>query len=321
VNKESNLEKIDVVIPFHRVDKFLFQAIDSIESQIECHANLILIDDRENPHSSAFRAPAGSIMKKTGGVGYSKALEAGINLCQSPYVAFQDSDDISSITRLSTQLKVLKESDADIVFCRMKRINHNGRRSLVSPVAPLSSELITESLLLGSFGANSTWVIRQEKMNGFFQFSYQSLDWASALLGFPSMKVKGVNAELYKYRKHQGQMTASAEYTRTAFTEIYPLWTKLNTELELPFLSQTEAAAIAFPSFGGQWTPLVQKWVECFFAHVELKLSENPTGYEAIIGQRLIQAVINEGIKLDFIKSHKYIWKYLYSQVKVHPSG
>jgi glycosyltransferase involved in cell wall biosynthesis len=315
------LEKIDVVLPFHRVDKFLAQAIDSIQSQLDCQTNLILIDDRVNIQSPTFQAPKDAILKKTGGVGYAKALEAGLNLCESSYVAFQDSDDISSISRLSTQLKVLKESDADIVFCRMKKINPKGRFFRVSSVDPLISDLSTESLLLGSFGANSTWIIRQDKLKGFFQFSYQSLDWASALVGFPSMKVKGVDAQLYFYRKHEGQMTAKSEYNQTAFSEIYPLWAKLNAKLELPFLSQAEAAAIAFPSFGGKWTPLVQNWIECFLAQTVMKSGGNSTGYEAIIGQRMIQSILNDGIKLDFLKTQKYIWSYLYSQVKVQPSG
>ncbi len=317
----SDLESIDVVLPFHRDDNFLLQAVRSVTDQIGCKVNLILVDDRKDNAKLQFEVPKSTKIIKTNGVGYCAALKSGLDECQSKFVAFQDSDDVSSPNRLSMQLKKIIEEELDLVFCEMEAINKHGQKSRIARPTPLSANSAIEALLVGSYGADSTWLLKNEKLSGFFQFSYQSLDWATALINFPVMKIGSVEEALYLYRRHPKQMTSSSDYFLKAFDEIYPLWSNVNSHLALPRLSKEDAATIAFPPSGRKWNSEVQSWSIAFLNQISNLSRDESNRFEAILGQRAIQSIIGHGVNLEAFQTRKYIKSFFDFQTRIHPMG
>ena len=317
----SKLETIDVVLPFHRVDVYLTQAIRSIKNQVGCKVNLILVDDRYEDSILPFEFLAKSKLVRTGGVGYGMALKSGLQHCTSKYIAFQDSDDISKPNRLSLQLSKMKEENADLVYCNMRTINRFGVRTLISRPIPLSADTATEALLVGSFGADSTWLLNFENLPNFFQFSYKSLDWATALVNFASINIRSVNENLYLYRQHSNQMTSKSEYFVQAFKEIYPLWRELNSQLNLPYLNQKDAATIAFPIGGGKWNLEIQNWSTAFIDRMNTYGEDQSERFEAILGQRVLQSVIKNGVHANFFHTQRLIKHFVSYQTKIQFFG
>lgn len=317
----SDLETIDVVLPFHRDDNFLSQAVESVTNQVGCKVNLILVDDRKNDSKLQLVIPKNTKIIKTNGVGYGAALKSGLNECQSKFVAFQDSDDVSSPNRLSIQLKKIIEEELDLVFCKMVAINKNGRKSRIARPTPDSANSAIEGLLVGSFGADSTWLLKTDNVNGFFQFSYQSLDWATALIKFPTMKVGSVDEALYSYRNHSNQMTSSTDYFSKAFDEIYPLWSNVNNHVTLPPLSKEDAATIAFPPSGRKWNSEVQSWSVAFLDRITNLNKDESKSFEAILGQRVLQSMIGHGLTFEAIQTRTYIKSFLDYQTRIQPLG
>ncbi len=320
----SELETIDVVLPFHRDDSFLSQAVRSVTNQIGCKINLILVDDRKDDSKLQLEIPKNAKIIKTNGVGYNAALKTGLDECQSKFVAFQDSDDVSSPNRLSIQLKKMIQEELDLVFCEMVVINKNGRKSRIARPTPHTANSTNEALLVGAYGADSTWLLKTDNLNGFFQYSYQSLDWATALIKFPTMKVGRVEEALYSYRNHPNQMTSSADYFSKAFDEIYPLWSNVNNRVSLPPLSKEDAATIAYPPSGRKWNSEVQSWTIAFLDQIT-KLNrlnrDEPKNFEAILGQRVLQSIIGHGLTFEAIQTRKYIKSFFNYQTRIQPLG
>lgn len=315
------LEIVDVVLPFHRDDHFLSKAVESIRNQIGCTVNLILVDDRRDNSKLQLEVPRGARIIKTYGVGYRLALKTGLEQCQARYIAFQDSDDVSLPNRLSMQLRKIVDGEFDLVFCNMDRINSHGRKIRISRPTPQNANSAKEALLIGSYGADSTWLMRRETLTEFFQFSYQSVDWATALIKFPMIRVGSVTENLYLYRKHRYQMTFSSDYYLEAFNEIYPLWLNLNDSLSLPALSKEDAATISFPMMGSKWNSDVQKWTISFLDRIAPFGNHELARFEAILGQRALQSSFHNGATREVYHAKKYVKAFLDFQIKIHPSG
>lgn len=317
----SKIETIDVVLPFHRDDRFLLQAVRSIKNQNGCRVNLILVDDRKNNSKLGLELTQGAKIIKTGGVGYRAALKVGLEQCQARFVAFQDSDDVSSPNRLEKQVKKLKEGELDLVFCQMETINSYGKKTRVSRPMPLTARTAREALLIGSYGADSTWLMKADCLIDFFQFSYQSIDWATALIKFPTIRVDAVQEKLYLYRKHSNQMTAKMNYSLDAFNEVYPLWLNLNNSMGLPELREVDAATISFPPVGRKWNAEVQNWTIALLDRISFLGNHEVRMYEAMFGQRALQSCTRNGVNCEVLLAKKYIHAFLGYQIRTHPAG
>jgi hypothetical protein len=210
------------------------------------------------------------------------------------------------------------ETDADLVYCNMATLDRFGMRTFVSRPLPLSANTSREALLIGSYGADSTWLIKSEKLNNFFQYSYRSIDWATAMVNFPLMKVESVTEKLYLYRKHSNQMTSKSDYQLEAFNEIYPLWLKLNNSMNLPSLGLLDAATISFPQSGGEWSTEIQNWSVSLVSRINTLGEEESKRFEAIIGQRVFQSILRKGINTEIAKAQKYLRGFLNYQTRIH---
>jgi glycosyltransferase involved in cell wall biosynthesis len=204
--------KLDVLLPFHRNDEYLTQAINCFNKSVFKDLNLILIDDREGDTSEIKQLDTLGIqfnlIKTSGGVGYGEALKLGSKLITSPYVALMNSDDLFSPKRFRVQLESIGSSDLSI--CKMKRINDAGQSSQ-SLIKDLSTQHFDPIyLLFGAYGANATWLSTSEWwQNKVFFDSHSALDWRIALKTFNTTKIRYISEDLYSYRRHKRQVTGS----------------------------------------------------------------------------------------------------------------
>jgi len=242
----------DIILPFHRIDSYFVQAIQSLADTRGVDINVILVDDRVDKSEKIY--PYLIPLKKfqvestDGGSGYGAALKVGSKQISSKYVALMNSDDLIDPLRFQKQRIALETSD--ICFTRVKRIgpDNRNRKSLLGEIS--SSFFDPIYLLFGSYGANASWAMHAEwwKQNAFFDLQ-ECLDWRIALNSFSTSKIKFLPEDLYYYRKHPNQITAQKNLSVDRFHSLYSLWEKFASDLPIADCSQN-----IFYSFGIPWS-------------------------------------------------------------------
>ncbi len=120
-----NKQKISIIIPVYKVEKYLSKCLDSIINQTYKNLEIILIDDGspdECPKICDDYAKKDDRIKvlhlKNGGV--SNARNKGLEVASGDFVTFVDSDDHICETMYEKLLSKQQETDADLVFARFK---------------------------------------------------------------------------------------------------------------------------------------------------------------------------------------------------------
>lgn len=296
MGKESlRVASIEVIIPFHRANKYLEDSVASILNSQNIDARIILVDDRKIKNIQInFQNPRIKIFETEGGLGYRRSLLIGIANSTSDYLGFQDSDDISHPMRLYEQLNLMLKEKVDITSCLIVKMNENLTKRVIGKfnnLIPCQDYLLP--LLLGSVHANSTWIMRQEVAKDPLYLAGDEIsgDWATAFRIFKKYRIKALEKEYYFYRQHDEQMTKDVDYQRKSFLEIYKLWTRCNESYGLPILSEPEAQFVADPWNTGIFNRTVENWIDAFLRINQKIDSRNMSYYKAILGFRCIKHV------------------------------
>lgn len=124
---------IDVIIPLYNCQKFIIDAIQSVESQTIGPAKIIVVNDGSTDNSlevvNQYKSsiPIQVINKLNGGV--SSARNTGIQASTAEFIAFLDADDEWVPDKLEQQLKVFIAQPCGVigaVFSRFILIDENG---------------------------------------------------------------------------------------------------------------------------------------------------------------------------------------------------
>jgi hypothetical protein len=241
---------LDVLLPFHRIDTFFNQAIDSLSNSVGVKANFILIDDRldqqENIERLTNKLGSFQIIETSGGLGYGKALEIGSKFVKSNAVALFNSDDLVHPHRFRDQLIQLENSDISIT--RMQRIGASSQN-----IPSLAGEITSKKydpiyLSLGSYGANASWCMRTEwwEENSFFD-RLQCLDWRIALTSFGSSRISYLSKPLYFYRKHKNQVTTNIKISQIAMKPVFDSWIEFIGHRGISDVDYATFSALAIP--------------------------------------------------------------------------
>ena len=218
----ETLLKIDVLMPFHRIDDYFMEAIQSVLASTGVVVNLILLDNRKGDRPEL---KLDAFSNKLGDTGhtiqkisvshpltYSNALNTGLRNCRNKYVALMNSDDLIHPTRLYLQSKSLIESNNDISICTLQKFSE--KRNILSVLGILNLKYYSwPYLLLGSYGADASLMFQKswsDSGNKRFPESQHS-DWLFALHHYPSAQIVAIEQPLYRYRIHPNQITNSPE--------------------------------------------------------------------------------------------------------------
>jgi len=220
------MKRIDVILPFHRDDSHLRNAVNSVIESSNVNLRLILIDDRLNQDSRvSLDIGTGTSVRfahTQGGQGYGAALKVGSEFIDSEFVALMNSDDLVHQDRFRIQQDSI--AGFDLNFTSLVRQNSRGRYSKSITGDLNFGEFDSSFLFLGAYGANASWFMTREwwSENAFFD-DKAALDWRIALSSFRASKVKYLHKPLYFYKRHKLQSTSSST-TPAQFDVIYEKW-------------------------------------------------------------------------------------------------
>ena len=227
---------LEVLLPFHRVDRYFIEAIDSLNRSKGVSFRLILVDDRIDRKidiSPILKMIQNVLLVETeGGIGYGKSLELGTNEARADVIALFNSDDLICENRLYKQVRSLDK--ADISITNIQRILQNGKKIISKSGTIQTSQYGPIYLLFGSYGADASWCMRKEwwTKNAFFD-DKECLDWRIALSSFSQSKINFIPEFLYYYRKHGMQSSSETNYNNLNMNNVYMGWKNLSRELEI----------------------------------------------------------------------------------------
>ena len=125
---------VSVIIPTFNREKTIERAIKSVLNQTYQDIEVIIVDDgsKDRTYEQIKRIDSDKIRYiYQENAGASAARNTGILAAKGEYIAFQDSDDYWYPDKLEKQFNVMKEQEADIVFCKLLR--HNYEENSVLP--------------------------------------------------------------------------------------------------------------------------------------------------------------------------------------------
>lgn len=101
---------VSVIIPAYNSAAFLGEAIASVQSQGIANVELIVVDDGSTDETAAVAANYAVTYLCQTNQGPAAARNAGLEIAQGRYIAFNDADDVWVANRLSYQLEQLQKN-------------------------------------------------------------------------------------------------------------------------------------------------------------------------------------------------------------------
>lgn len=124
-------EKISVIVPIYKVEKYLSCCLDSIINQTYDPLEIILVDDG-SPDSCgkiceeyAKKDHRIKVIHKENG-GLSDARNVGLEAATGDWIVFVDSDDFIHVQMIEQLWKTSKDYDADMVWCDFVETEEDG---------------------------------------------------------------------------------------------------------------------------------------------------------------------------------------------------
>ena len=224
--------KISVIIPVYKVEEYFERCVCSLVRQTYENIEIILVDDGSPDNCPTLcdkyaeeDARIKVIHKINGGL--SDARNAGIREASGEYILFVDSDDYIDLDACEKFIQVIGDNKPDIVVGNARRIEIDGRVSLiqhkietngfmVSGKYYLKKELAIETMIMAAWLNlyNRDFI----KANG-LEFKYGILHEDEQFTPRVFLKanyVIGTNILFYNYQIREGSITKSKDLTKNA---------------------------------------------------------------------------------------------------------
>jgi|GEM_PF-3815925 len=240
---ERRNELVSVILPWHRADRLLDGAIESVKSSLNIRIQLILVDDRAEPLEDQWGSQS---HLRTYGGGYENALNSAKEFIEGDFTSLMNSDDLISPFRFRNQIDALYRDQARLSITRVIKMTARGKVKSTNNRNLRNGSLPRESLLFSSDLANSTWLADSlywhENVN--FERHGNGSDWLlAAKLSRDIENWSYLNEELYFYRQHPKQITSNRHPINPSIVQE---WSNLNIELGLPKLDGNVGARLIF---------------------------------------------------------------------------
>ena len=184
--------KVSVIVPIYKVEKYLDQCVESIINQTYSNLEIILVDDGSPDNCPkmcdewAKRDSRIKVVHKENG-GLSDARNAGMKVATGDCVSFIDSDDYVSVDFFQTLLDVMIQEKSDIVECDLVKFYED------SPI-----ENIEFSQEINTFDTEKSMSMLISE-NEFHQHVWNKLYKADVALNIPFAKDKLNEDEFWTY--------------------------------------------------------------------------------------------------------------------------
>lgn len=133
------MAEVTIVIPIYQVEQYLPACLDSILAQTFRDFKCILVDDGSKDRSGqiadeyAANHPQCFTVVHQKNMGLSGARNTGIEMADTKYIMFLDSDDVAEPDFCKLLYEAIVQSDADIAECGFTKFYPSGREIPVSP--------------------------------------------------------------------------------------------------------------------------------------------------------------------------------------------
>ena len=234
--------ELDVVLPFHVLDQYLIEAIESCISALPDQSRLILINTRSDQKEIEVRYD--SVLElNLKNADYMSALGFGIGKSDAKYIALMNSDDIVDQTRFTRQLQELKNSKKDLCVTSIEKfaISRAGATVFIPSLLGKAPQRFNEALLLlGSYRADASWCFKSSwaQQNFLFSSDQDISDWCTAMRVMRSTNTVVIDENLYLYRMHPRQITRLSRVH--ASPHFLASWEALNQKLGFAPLNRFE---------------------------------------------------------------------------------
>lgn len=229
VTEPEKHPKVSVVMPTYNRAKEIPRSIRSVLSQSFSDLELIIVDDASTDNTdeiiSKFVDSRIRYEKLTSNVGGAEARNVGIRLARAEIVAFQDSDDEWTCSKLEDALRAF-ESDADVgaVFSKFIQVWPGGCRMMPVGIYQLIESDIYTSLLWQNHVDTPTLVVKKrylEIVGGFTPEMPRYQDWDLALKLAKITKLKYLQEPTLLSYVTEGSITQNNKAHLVALELIY----------------------------------------------------------------------------------------------------
>lgn len=206
-NKTLNDPMVSVVMPAYNAERYIEEAIRSVQSQTIQDFELIVINDcsKDSTESIVRRLQKEDfrihLISNTINLGVAQSRNKGFETSKGKYVALLDSDDLWYPEKLKKQIDILESTNADLVFCSYGIINEDGKKCCNDFIVPKCATL--KIMLAKSVISCSTAIMRQEITDKYhFSNEYYHEDyvyWIKLLQD--GIVAKGTEEVLAEYRQ------------------------------------------------------------------------------------------------------------------------
>lgn len=167
--------KYTVIVPVYNAEKYLYECVSSIVSQIRVGDELIIVDDGSKDHSKeiyyafAREYPQIRVIQQEN-QGVYAARQCGIHHATGDYIIFVDADDTWTENTLSEIDRLLTESNIDMLVFNYQKMSEKGKVTLNPPVSSENmlfdntndTDFFLKIVLSGAINSLCTKVIRRE---------------------------------------------------------------------------------------------------------------------------------------------------------------
>lgn len=214
-------EKISVIVPVYKVEKYLPQCLDSLVNQTYGNLEIILVDDASPDGCGRICDEYASgderirVVHRPKNQGQASARNLGLEMATGEYVSFVDSDDWLSEDAYEKLLAGLREHGADCSVGHCVVVLDRDGELVVQKTKkkPVRCESAADAMKDVLLGASAAWnrLYRRELFEGLrFQTGRINDDEALVLRAYERMdKIVFLDADSYFYRKRPGSITTS----------------------------------------------------------------------------------------------------------------
>ncbi|WP_440553404.1 glycosyltransferase family 2 protein [Vescimonas sp.] len=234
---------VSVIMPAYNAEKYIEQAIRSVQKQTVRSWELIVVDDRSTDKTAEqIRRLAAEDMRiipvySETNHGAAESRNIALRQCRGEFVALLDADDVWHPQKLERELERARETDADLVYSSYAMIDEQGTRCFSDFIVEESTDL--QSMLNCNTIGCSTVLMKAKVLEkrpfvtDFYHEDY--VMWLSLLQA--GCKAVGVRDILVDYRVARG--SRSFNKLKSAKNR----WRVYRDYLKLPLIPSVKAMA------------------------------------------------------------------------------
>ena len=226
---------VSVIMPCFNMEKFITDAIWSVQQQTYPHWELLIVDDASTDgtvtlvEQQAQSDPRIQIISRTVHSGIAASRNQCIQQAQGQYLAFLDADDIWYPDKLETQLKLMTAQKLAFTYSSYNCIDENGQplNKTVKAAGNLSYEAFLHNTIIGCSTVMVDRMLVSEVVVPNFRTSEDTATWLDILK--QGHWAYAIDEPLVGYRIRR--RSASSNKLKAS----YDLWTVYRRHEEIPF--------------------------------------------------------------------------------------